>query len=106
VPLDIGFSLNAHSGDRFCTVGYPVVEMLASIGLSNARPKRVSKVEYRYGVVSANNPKQLLDPVFLRAALGTARVPFNQRAFRMNLGWPGKEGQARCITTVEELSIP
>jgi len=23
----------------------------------------------------------------------------------MNLGWPGKEGQARCITTVEELSI-
>jgi CRISPR-associated protein Csb3 len=105
VPLDIGFSLNAHSGDRFCTVGYPVVEILASIGLSNARPKRVSKVEYRYCVVSTSHEKQLLDLVFIRAALGNAPVPFSQRAFRMNLGWPGKEGQARCITTVEELSV-
>ncbi|MGI8604407.1 MAG: type I-G CRISPR-associated protein Cas8g2 [Verrucomicrobiales bacterium] len=107
VPLDIGFSLNAHSGDRFCTIGYPIVELLAAIGLTHARParpRRTSKLEYRYGVVSAGDGTQLLDPIFHRAALGAVPLPFRQRFFQMNLGWPGKEGQARCITTVEELS--
>jgi len=104
VPLDIGFSLNAHSGDRFCPVGYPVVEMLAAIGLTNARPKRITKLEYRYGIVSAADG-QLLDPIFHRAALGGAPLPFPRRAFQMNLGWPGKENQARCITAVQELSL-
>lgn len=104
IPMEIGFSLNAHSGDRFCTVGYPVVEMLAAIGLSFARPKRITKLEYHYGVVSVPDDKPLLDPVFLRAALGTTPLPFGQRSFKMKLGWPGKENQARCITTVEDLS--
>lgn len=104
VPLDIGFSLNAHSGDRFCTIGYPVVEVMAAIGLTHARPKRVSKLEYRYGIISVGDGREFLDPVFHRAALGTTPLPFRQRVFRMNLGWPGKEGQARCITTVEELT--
>jgi CRISPR-associated protein Csx14 len=107
VPLDIGFSLNVHSGDRFCTIGYPIVELLAAIGLTHARParpKRSSKLEYRYSVVSADDGTQLLDPIFHRAALGAVRLPFPQRFFQMNLGWPGKEGQARCITTVEELA--
>jgi CRISPR-associated protein Csx14 len=102
VPLDIGFSLNAHSGDRFCTIGYPLVEMLAAIGLTHARPKRITKLEYRYGIISTG---ELLEPIFHRAALGVAALPFTQRVFQMNLGWPGKENQARCITTVEELSL-
>jgi CRISPR-associated protein Csx14 len=42
--------------------------------------------------------------VFHRVALGTAPLPFRQKVFQMNLGWPGKENQARCITTVEELT--
>jgi CRISPR-associated protein Csx14 len=108
VPLDIGFSLNAHSGGRFCTIGYPVVELLAAIGLTHARPQRVSKfskLEYRYGIVSAGDGKQVLAPIFHRAALGVAPLPFSRRVFQMNLGWPGKENQARCITTVEELSL-
>ncbi len=105
VPMEIGFSLNAHSGDRFCAVGYPIVEMLAAVGLSFARPKRISKLEYHYGVVSSPGGKPLLDPIFLRAALGTAILPFCQRSFRMKLGWPGKENQARCITTVEDLCV-
>ena len=105
IPMEIGFSLNSHSGNRFCTVGYPVVEMLAAIGLSFARPKRISKLEYHYGVVSVPDYKSLLDPVFLRAALGTAALPFNQRSFKMKLGWPGKENQARCITTVEDITV-
>lgn len=104
IPMEIGFSLNAHSGDRFCAVGYPIVEMLAAIGLTFARPKRISKLEYHYGVVSASEGKPLLDPIFLRAALGAANLPFCQRSFKMKLGWPGKENQARCITTVEDLA--
>lgn len=105
VPLDIGFSLNAHSGDRFCTIGYPVVEMLAAVGLTHARPKRITKLEYRYSIVSTGDGRQLLDPIFHRAALGIDPLRFPRRFFQMNLGWPGKEGQARCITTVEELSL-
>jgi CRISPR-associated protein Csx14 len=105
VPLDIGFSLNAHSGDRFCTIGYPIVELLAAIGLTDARPKRVSKLQYHYGVASTDDERQFLDPIFHRAALGTVSLPFQQRIFQMNLGWPGKENQARCITTVEELFL-
>ena len=104
VPLDIGFSLNAHGSARFQTLGYPLVEMLAAIGLANARPKFVSKLQYRYGVVSSSSEREGLDIVFLRAALGASPLPFDQRMFQMNMGWPGKEGQARCITTVEEIT--
>lgn len=103
--MDIGFSLNAHSGDRFCAIGYPLVEMLAAIGLTHARPMRITKLEYRYGIVSAGDGRQLLDPIFHRASLGVAWLPFPRRVFQINLGWPGKENQARCITTVEELSL-
>jgi len=103
VPLDIGFSLNAHSGERFCTVGYPIVEILAAIGLTHARPKREDKLRYIYAVISGTGPAELLDPILLRAALGGADLPFQQRFFRMRLDWPGQENQARCITTVEEI---
>lgn len=104
VPLDIGFSLNAHSSGRFNTVGYPFVELLAAIGLTNARPKRLSKLEYHYDVISTGNEGSGFDSTFVRAALGAVSLPFDLRLFRMNLAWPGKEGQARCITTVDEIS--
>ncbi len=102
IPLDIGFSLNNHAGNRFSTVGYPLVEMLAAIGLTNARPASVSKLEYRYGVIGTDSRQRFFDPLFVRAALGGSNLPFPQRRFNMRLGWPGKEGQARCITTVTE----
>ncbi len=102
IPIDIGFSLNAHSGPRFKTVGYPVVEMLAAIGLSHSRPEYLDKLHYRYGVLGVGRDGDLFDPFFLRASLGAPDFPFPQRTFLMNLGWPGKEGQARCVTTVYE----
>jgi len=102
IPLDIGFSLNAHSGPRFRTVGFPIVEILAAIGLSHARPEFQNKLSYRYGVLGVGGNGELLEPLFLRTSLGAFELPFPQRTFRMNLGWPGKEGQARCITTVYE----
>jgi len=83
-------------------LGYPLVEILAAIGLENARPKRLRKLEYEYGVTGSFGDSRLLSPLFLRAALGCATLPFPQRTFRMRLDWPGQANQARCITQVFE----
>lgn len=102
VPLDAGFSLNAHSG-AVQTVGYPLVELLGAIGLTNARPqRRTTKLEYRYGVVGSSREVVWLPLTLLRAALGSSTTPFETRRFHMSMSWPGKEGQARAITHVTE----
>ena len=104
VPIEIGFSLNAHN-NKISPRGYPIVELLAAIGLTHARPERIQKLEYRYAVLGrerAGAPVVYLPALLLRAALGCAPLPFPTRAFRMSLDWPGQEGQARCITTVSE----
>jgi len=99
IPLDAGFSPNDHS--KLVMRGFPVVEILAAIGLSHARPERVRKLHYRYAVVS-NGGHDLLPAVFVRAALGGSALPFSTRGFRVQLGWPGQENQARCILDVTE----
>lgn len=105
IPIDIGYSLNKHS--NLVTLGYPVVELSAAIGLCHARPKRIHKLEYLYEVVgrSPDYDPDWLEPRFLRAALGAAPLPFPTRRFRMSLAYPGKEGDARAITTVHEQGI-
>jgi CRISPR-associated protein Csb3 len=100
IPIDAGFSPNDH-GD-IAMMGYPLVEVLAAIGLTNARPKRLQKLEYRYGVIDGGAEHPFLSPLFMRAALGCTTLPFSMRTFRMRLGWPGQENQARCITDVSE----
>ena len=106
VPLDIGFSINKHKAIQ--TIGYPLVELLAAIGMTHARPARVSpadKLRYRYGVIGGGDVHDPLPPVFMRACLGSRESPVPGMAFRrftMHLAWPGKKGQARCITHVEE----
>ena len=105
VPMDAGFSPNLHGNVEM--LGYPVVELLAAIGLANARPLRHTKLEYSYGVAGVTKD-QLYDPIFLRAALGAKAplfpgMPF--RRFSMQLDWPGQENQARCITNVIEESL-
>lgn len=100
IPMDVGFSPNAHGA--LTMVGFPLVEVLAAIGLGNARPERLDKLNYRYGVVGISSPDNLLPAIFLRAALGGTTLPFPQRMFHMHLGWPGQENQARCITNVVE----
>lgn len=103
VPIDAGFSLNNHkSGIPIVPMGFPLVEILAAVGMTHARPARLDKLEYRYAVIGGNH---LLDPPIVRAALGAESplvpgLPF--RRFRMRLDWPGKAGQARCITRVTE----
>lgn len=98
IPLDAGFSPNEHGGIEM--VGYPFVELLAAIGMQNARPARIdarNKLAYRYGVSNA-----MLPTVFVRAILGGESLGFPIRLFRMRLGWPGQEGQARCIIDAQE----
>ena len=97
--IDAGFSPNDHQ-NSITMVGYPFVELLAVIGLQNARPSRLdprNKLAYRYGVSSA-----MLPTLFARAVLGGESPVFPIRLFRMRLGWPGKEGQARCIIDAQE----
>ncbi len=101
IPIDAGFSPNRHG--NVVMRGYPIVEVLAAVGLTNARPWRRTRLDYTYGVIGLS--EALYDPIFLRAALGTevaptAGMPF--RFFRMRLGEPGQEGQARCILDVIE----
>ncbi len=110
VPLDTGFSLNQHK-DKIFAVGYPLVEVLAAIGLSHARPLRLQdKLHYRYAVPGLpqlpGGATPLYPPIFLRAALGCAELPFPMRTFRMNLDWPGQAGQARAITHIYEETTP
>lgn len=104
IPLDAGFSPNAHANVRM--VGYPLVELLAAIGLRNARPQRPDswdKLAYRYGVSNLRLPTS-----YARVILGAQplwRHPLQRfpiRIFRMRLGWPGQEGQARCIIDAQE----
>ena len=102
VPLDAGFAPNDHAQLQIRT--FPLVEILAALGLTHARPQRVEKLEYRYGVIATDKPGLFPMPL-LRAAIGAPKLPFDQRTFTMILGWAGKEGQARVITSsVEETS--
>jgi CRISPR-associated protein Csb3 len=105
IALDAGFSPNDHKSGagQITMIGYPLVEILAAIGMQNARPERPNasdKLTYRYGVSSTRLPT-----VFARAVLGAQRIGFPMRVFRMRLGWPGQEGQARCIIDAEEENI-
>ena len=105
VPIDAGFSPNLHGA--VVMRGYPVVELLAAIGLTHARPLRHSKLSYSYGVTGLSGTG-LHDLVFLRAALGARLPPFPGlpfRKFHMQLNWPGQENQARCITSVIEEGV-
>jgi CRISPR-associated protein Csx14 len=98
VPVDAGFSPNRHG--RIVMVGYPVVEILAAIGLRHARPERQDRLHYRYAVWGVP-----LDLPLARAALGAPDPLWPgmpRRRFRMTLDWPGQEGQAKCITRVDE----
>ncbi|MBC6442185.1 MAG: type I-U CRISPR-associated protein Cas8c [Rhodobacteraceae bacterium] len=101
IPLDAGFSPNEHGS--ITMIGFPIVEILAALGLNHARPKRRTKLLYIYGVLFT---EVAVPPLLMRAALtgsATSIPGASFRRFQMSLGWPGQEGQARCITDVQEL---
>ena len=99
VPADIGFSINKHKNIQ--AIGFPLVEVLAAVGVTHARPFRRENLQYLYSIVSG----QLLRPIFLRAILGAQDqliYGLKLRHFIMELAWPAKEGSARCITQIYE----
>jgi CRISPR-associated protein Csx14 len=101
IPIDVGFSPNRHAA--VIMLGYPIVEVMAALGLTHGRPHRQERLKYRYAVVGTDDPAGELTPInFHRVALGGTPLPFSQRFFEMQLGWPGKPGQARCILDVTE----
>ena len=103
VPIDAGFSPNRHTSTMIMR-GFPVVELLAAIGLTHARPILQTRLQYRYGVAGLDG-EELLDPIFVRAALGAETPPVPGMPFRMftmRLNWPAQAGHARCITEVIE----
>ena len=104
IPLEVGFSPNSHGDIKM--VGYPIVELLATIGLSHARPRRFTKLEYGYAVLGRSEGSSIFYANLHRAALGQAALPFPRRSFRFQLGWPGQENQARCILDVSEEIAP
>jgi len=103
VPRHAGFSPNKHSA--VTSWGFPAVDVLAAIGLRDARPLRPDprdKLLYRYGIVI----DRLVDVTLHRAALGCAPLPYRMRTFEIQLDWPGQEDQARSITSVTEMPLP
>jgi CRISPR-associated protein Csx14 len=98
VPLEAGFSPNDQPSVGM--VGYPIVELLAAVGLQFSRPARISprdKLAYLYRVTDV-----WLPVILARTVLGGDDPGFSRRTFRMRLGWPGKKGQARCIISADE----
>lgn len=94
VPIDIGFSPNAHKGN-IEAVGHPLVEIAAVIGLENARPAVVDRLAYRYGVWRGP-----LTPTLARPALGCSCPASAVRTFLTRLGEPNKYD--RSIRDVNE----
>lgn len=94
VPLDIGFSVNEHSA--MAIVGYPLVELLAAIGLEHARPQRKARLRYRYGIWSGFLPPSLARPI-----VGAQSQGFTERFFSMTLGEPN-DYERSILSTREE----
>lgn len=97
-PLQVGFSLYRHQGS-INLIGYPLVEVLAAVGLSHSRPRRVAANAYCYSyeVCGASLPASLQ-----RAALGTGLPGFESRGFRIQLEKPGEKSTTKTITSVTE----
>lgn len=105
LPVHDGFSVNRHKS-TILMVGFPLVEILAAVGLTHARPRCETRLEYIYGILGQDERRLLLAPEFHRAALGGRQspvpgVPFRQ--FRMLLERPDRK--SRSITQVHEEEI-
>jgi len=92
IPIDIGFSLNFH--DKMSAIGHPLVEIMAVIGLENARPLVIDRLIYRYGTWGSK-----LSLPLARPALGCANVA-TLRVFVAELGEPNEYD--RSIRNVKE----
>lgn len=80
--IDAGYSPNEH---QHAIAASPVVELLASIGLENARPDEYQARQVRYCAWSGLAP-----PILVRATLGNVSTGISIRKFRFVLNLSGK----------------
>lgn len=100
--LNLGFSPDKIRKGPGCApvelTTYPAVELLAAIGLSHARPAKVTKLEWAYSAWGLPLP-----PALARAALGVGLLPGACRRFRMVLEEPNDGGDLSIANAYEEL---
>ncbi len=93
--LDIGFSIDEQD---YLIMASPVVELLAAVGLENARPTRVDTYHFRYGVWATTLPVALA-----RAALPDPRCLLPADECRVFAGFLGTDKQyKKCFFAEEE----
>ncbi len=90
--IDAGYSPN---DQKHGVATSPTVEILAAIGLENARPDEFKPREVRYGVWGV-----LLPPALARPALGGASLPIPIRRFRFTLDRPSQ--YSKVVTFAQE----
>jgi CRISPR-associated protein Csx14 len=100
--INLGFSPDKINKATGCVpielLTYPIVEVLAAIGLNHARPSKVTKLEWAYSVWGVPLP-----PSFARAAVGGKLLPDVCRQFRMVLEEPNDGGDLSIANSFEEL---
>ncbi|WP_058867775.1 type I-U CRISPR-associated protein Cas8c [Chloracidobacterium thermophilum] len=89
--IDAGYSPDEQSHKVLAS---PVVELLAAIGLEQARPDEFKQHQMRYGVW-----QEFLPPILARAALGAVHVGVPLRIFRFTIGLSGKN---KIVTFAQE----
>jgi len=94
VPMDIGFTLNAHKS-TMDAMGHPLVEIMAVIGLENARPTLINRLTYKYCAW-----RGILDLALARPVLGCSMLATDVRTFTAELGEPNDYD--RSIRNVKE----
>lgn len=99
--LNLGFSPNKFKKGSGCVpielLTYPAVELLAAIGLNNARPRKVTRLEWEYSAWAAPLP-----PTLARAAISGQLMPEACRKFRMILEEPNDGGDLSIANSYEE----
>ncbi len=95
VAIDVGFSPNDHND--IAVQGYPLVELLAAIGLEHARPKKVDRFKYQYAAWNHFLPSMLA-----RTALGGDKAASTIRRFSMALKEVNRGGDRSIYFVTEE----
>jgi CRISPR-associated protein Csx14 len=91
--IDAGYSPDEQSHDVEAS---PVVEVLAAVGLENARPDEFETRKVRYGVWG-----RLLPPLLARPALAAVPIGVPIRVFQFTLDLAGKN---KIVTFAQEVT--
>ena len=100
--INLGFSPDKINKKSQCVpvelITYPIVELLASIGLNHARPAKLTKLEWAYSAWQIPLP-----PSLARAAIGCSMLSHACRRFCMILEEPNDGGDLSIANSYEDL---